>query len=135
MRKLKVRAWDITESKWIEINKIGFLDNGKAWYVEDHEKTDPPYFTDINDWALMHYTGLKDKNSKEIYEGDIVWCPWKGEKFIIEWDEIGTGYLFHNVDYKERTHGIDYYEFEDMCASLGFEVIGNIYENPELINS
>ncbi len=78
--------------------------------------------------TLGQYTGLKDKNGKEIYEGDIV--QWAGIKMEIFWGEdIGIGYGFcwrpcgDNSDYHESMTGfIDEYE-----------VIGNIYDNPDLL--
>ena len=78
---------------------------------------------------LMQYTGLKDKNGKEIYEGDVVegnyWCE-SGEQFhrtIIEWEVTNP-----SAGYNDLTSGF-IISLEDASTS---EVIGNIYENPEL---
>ena len=70
------------------------------------------------------YTGLKDKNSKEIYEGDIVFEPKMRKKAVVSWrNERATFWL---TDGKER-------EILLMLENNRYEIIGNIYENPELI--
>lgn len=90
---------------------------------EGHELTSPR-----NGWELMQFTGLHDKNGKEIYDGDIVNCyddnishsGW--EKKIILWNGGKCGF-----DFRGSMKDINYY--------AQFEVIGNIYETPELLNS
>ncbi len=75
-----------------------------------------------HDLVLMQYTGLKDKNGKEIYEGDIVKDGWlkNNPLEVVEWS--GTGFepfADHSIteDYDPNT----------------IEVIGNVYENPDLL--
>ncbi len=75
-------------------------------------------------WKVMQFTGLKDKNGVEIYEGDIV------KKWHYEYNCGGMGdKIIHAiVEYKEN-------EFTNIIdRSRGVEVIGNIYENPELMD-
>jgi len=89
---------------------------------------------------LMQYTGLKDKNGKEIYEGDIVTIP--GEypyfdcgtpNYVAEVDWIFAGFqtVLHCINGEKRgiSEGIN----EPLEDGDYFEVIGNIYENPELL--
>jgi len=120
-REIKFRAWGKSKRAMyyqdFAVNPDGTT---KTWGLYEHLE-------------LMQYTGLEDKNGKEIYEGDIVTA---GDNYpsIIEWshdgDKIeGTGWCLHEVykgDY-DRYHTTDAY-----TNGLG-EVIGNIYENPELL--
>lgn len=126
MRTIKFRAWDPEEK--IMSKPFGFnrIDGGTAFYVgEDGEN----FCLDNDGYSqpeciLMQFTGLKDKNGKEIYEGDIVtisgeftgpivWSinGFTVERYVVGWD-------------------IDSEGSQDMT-----EVIGNIHENPELLSN
>nr|DAT83268.1 MAG TPA: YopX protein [Caudoviricetes sp.] len=79
--------------------------------------------------TVGQYTGLTDKNGKKIFEGDIVERLWLGEKHIyrIYYDNDIASFIGTDI-YSERFTTFDY----DACE---FEVIGNIYDNPELLEA
>ena len=86
----------------------------------------------INRFELMQYTGLKDKNGKEIYEGDIV----KGIAF--DGYNVSNGVIkfpdcSYTVEFKDKNARGFYYLHHIRLETI--EVIGNIYENPELVKS
>jgi uncharacterized phage protein (TIGR01671 family) len=87
-----------------------------------------------NNCVLMQYTGLKDKNGKEIYEGDIIWYPaeaWMNQdgRAMVYWNKDSLGW------YAEDTKQSGDCSNDELVAFISpdIEVIGNIYENPELL--
>jgi uncharacterized phage protein (TIGR01671 family) len=131
MRELKFRAWDDTNKKLITpgciINK-----NGKAYW--DDEKT----HLSQSSTEVMQFTGCYDINKKEIYEGDI--CNVRknpgGRWLICEvmWSNYIFCWIFRGY-YNGKGNGDYYsYRFEDMYSDSSKEIIGNIYENPELLD-
>lgn len=131
MREHKFRAWDKIEKvmKLPTLLKLGrespFIDennNGKVYQIQCNGKENIEYFN--HRIVLMEYTGLKDQNGKEIYEGDIVkfadWSP----KIVIYKDTSFAGYSL-----KETSLWLMEYDMDR------FEVIGNIFENPDLLEA
>ena len=136
MREIKFRAWeqDFKKMYWFDLRwgntwqegagYIGMVPWGEKLehrgFCRDNKSLVSPNFCEI-----MQYTGLKDKNGKEIYEGDIVInlelpCS---ESFICEWCSESIAFIFWN---EETATGLG------EAAYNGLEIIGNIYENPEL---
>lgn len=108
MREIKFRTW-------LKAKKEMFYDFTALTH---------PTFSEGGLSVLMQYTGLNDKNGKEIYEGDIVQDT-KNRKYEVIWDK----YMFNLKDYYD---GLSDYPTDAFSEGI-FEVIGNIYENPDLI--
>ena len=124
MREIKFRAWD--KEKKIIGNVLGIDILHKEIFFSN-ENVDCYEHTDFKDIELMQYTGLKDMKGKEIYEGDIVKLRANhGIGVVKYYDEWGAFVVEYIKPRPLAVLGMNYYK-EDI------EVIGNIYENPELI--
>jgi len=119
-RKIKFRAWDKRLKTWLFEDQFHiFPQTGfEAWYYEPDCGT-----RNEEDIILMQYIGLKDKNGKEIYEGDICKVNHSEENYIIKW--IGIGFWFECQVRKEC--------FVFTPENYWIEVIGNVYKNSELL--
>ena len=148
MREIKFRAWDARSKKIIipfeyRINEV--TNKIDDWKIRDELCW---YWSSEQD-VLMQFTGLKDKNGKDIYEGDIVKC-WKRLCYSDDEVEMQEGYGYASIAnsgwsfyYQEIKsddpndwffYGPEGDEFSPMPEHETIEIIGNIYENPELIN-
>ena len=119
MREIKFRAWNQLQEIMLFDEFIG---------LGGHSRNGLYAFENI----LMQFTGLKDKNGKEIYEGDILKCRDWGVApnpvlsiSVVEWSEDDKGWGLE----PDPTDGDRYDLFRNI------EIIGNIYENPELLKS
>ena len=124
MREIKFRAW-LKEKKIMgEVLGIDILHKEIFFSNED---VDCYEHTDFKDIELMEYTGLKDKNEKEIYEGDIVKLRANHGIGVIKYsDEWGAFVVEYIKPRPLVVLGMNYYK-EDI------EILGNIYENSELL--
>ena len=145
MRCIKFRAWDIEEKKMIEHNsqELVFIPCFDNLGADTHFKTEGWGDIDIShfDWAsadlicrrfeIMQFTGLKDKNGIEMYEGDICLATLPKERFTVTiiYELSIAGFLFQWPDNTYES-GMD--EMTIDCFT-NIKVVGNIYENPELI--
>ena len=123
----KFRAW---HKPWEEIGKvkrIRFDDEGNVTTVLFEGKI-LGVNEKIDEIKLMQSTGLKDKNGKEIFEGDIV--DYKGRKAVVKWHGSYASFIYRFVDELQERKS----EWKPLyLAYYHFEVIGNIYENKELL--
>ena len=123
-RVIKFRAWNVATRVMVDLKKITPL----ALNIDTNGLFIP--FSD--GLPLMQYTGLKDKNGKEIYEGDIITgntsyengnddYDWTNENpCVVQWHEKATGFFPLTLNSRWR------------CDLENIEVIGNIYEHAEL---
>ena len=102
------------------------------------QDSDRPTWVDPN--TIGQYTGLKDKNGKEIYEGDLVKSSFSNKVFgMIAWNTNGYFYimesLYINEDYEEQDRRPlgEMLKLSIENKPCNFTVIGNIHDNPELI--
>lgn len=128
MREIKFRAWDKKERRFLNEDEFVIDNNGKV-YLWNENNT----LSFIYNIELMQYTGLKDKNGKEIYEGDVVaydlgFDDEKTENYKIIFDNKQCAYFMFPLNDKSRLRHFTY------SAKNDCEVIGNIYENTELLN-
>lgn len=127
MRELKFRAWH---------------DGGKHPEEADMIYDNPYHLFKLQPVTVMQSTGLKDKNGFEIYEGDIVvvneshkllGADFGLNKRVVQWRDGGACLDMLHVDYLESKRKIGLTFDNGMVDSV--EVIGNIYENPELLKA
>lgn len=122
----KFRAWDKTTSKLHVVNGI-YCDNKKIHYIDDNRVR----FVGFDNVIIMQSTGLLDKNGKGIFEGDILAFETDDEviKVNVFWDEEHALFMFESKKYNEQEPLAELVENN----TYPFEIIGNIYENPELL--
>lgn len=141
MREIKFRAWDKKNKKWLlgyEYESLGgFSLFGETVLMGEWAATLNEFLFNRNDHkfkdlAVMQYTGLKDKQGKEIYEGDVVRCRlyWNGENkeenFIVEYGKY---------PYKKTAGFFPFYGTLNAYEVTPMRVISNIYENPKLLTT
>ena len=127
MREIKFRAWDKAKQMWTNYKSydgtLYFMDkNTGIWFGRYNER--------YKDFDLMQYTGIKDINNVEIYEGDIVELSKKNSNFkdtaVVKFDENEASFV---LETQENDYNVSYYNYHKVY----YRVLGNIYENKELL--
>ncbi len=140
MREIRFRAWDFNKNKMTKsftIEDYGIDQDEGGFHFE------LPYHFDGKESILMQSTGLKDASGKEVYEGDVVklnnevYAPYS-QLLIIKFGEYSN-----NLNYEDHDSGYGWY-FDEIHPSnhseqgirdiKDYKVVGNIYENGDLIN-
>ena len=116
MREIKFRAWHKTQKEMFTALYLTFSGRIGVW---NNEETEIDFVSEYPYLILMQFTGLKDKNKKEIYEGDII-------KYMAGVSVVS----YANGCFSFRGNGV---KCEPLFYYKIYEVIGNIYENPELL--
>jgi len=145
-REIKFRVFDLTDSVMMESNdkdvKIEFYDGKmKVHYVDEVNTVindfvqDVPRVVECTDFEVMQSTELKDKNGKQIYEGDILKSPDTmsyrfGELGVVQYMEDYGGFGVVGKWSKNQHH-----EMLSCDVAIDSEIVGNEYENSELIKT
>lgn len=127
MREIKFRAWDRELKEWtnysisnIDGTLIDFLNKETGFWESDRGG---------ERFVLSQYTGLKNFNEKEIYEGDIVkavgFSKWIG---VAKYSDKNQAFVFECIDKNYRRNIVFMSQFDQ-----AFKILGNIYENPEML--
>lgn len=125
MRDIEFRGKRTDNGEWVYGNLVRGCDEQYAYIVEFGNKELCRNYVDIDPETVGQYTGLKDKNGAKIFEGDIVERFWFGEMCIYQIDyDNGLASFIGRAGMKYTTFDYD---------SAEFEVVGNIHDNPELL--
>jgi uncharacterized phage protein (TIGR01671 family) len=136
-REIKFRVWDVATKEFIQDKKMCcLLSNGWLYFIDSSGQARVPRrsITCIENYIVQFFTGLKDKNNKEIYEGDILL-----ETMTEEMAANGSGCSLDEVRFNSGAFLLDCEPLYNYLSSAkpdileDFRVIGNIFENPELI--
>ena len=144
MREFKFRLWSIEEKQFIAPNILEVFNESGDLTPFKYIKTGKlnPLYMPVENYIIQQYTGLTDSKGNHIYEGDII-----KEHHFEDWgDKIGYEYI-GIVVYKEYSDDILYAGYKTIPAKnqntkfrgnaiqSDCEVIGNIFENPELLKT
>ncbi|WP_416044662.1 YopX family protein [Clostridium tyrobutyricum] len=120
MREIKFRAWDKQNKNMEEVDLLG----SNVLHIKNSE------WENIEDFEVMQYTGLKDKNGVEVYEGDILKLFYGKENTPLTTTKV----YFNEEGYWDSKNLSEQHPFRACYGGFSkCEVIGNIHENPELL--
>lgn len=127
MKEIKFRIFDNSEKKFLikneKVSRGIFKD--KVSEIVDFENNSVQINNPEDErYIFLQYTGMKDINDKEIYEGDIVLYLNNGKKAQVFWSDYSLAY---HLDFDNESYDLGCFTEAEL------EIIGNIYENPELL--
>ncbi|RAL55455.1 hypothetical protein BLM37_04405 [Candidatus Gracilibacteria bacterium GN02-873] len=134
MREIKFRFYPKNQITNFQGKTLQKMWEATSIDFEENEISNGGDIFSLNEVELMQYTGYKNKNGKEIYEGDIVeYLDASG----FSQDDVGINRGIVELDLREGINftNRDSVEMEDIDFDEEVEIIGNIYENPELLNN
>ena len=146
MREIKFRGKSTHTNEWVYGNYVGNCDEPTICGFDIYRKGSSEWWQEekVEEFSVGQYTGLKDRNGKEIYEGDIV--LWERKKVHIEGCPLQDFSDVCKIYYDDQLHAFcRWYKLtcgsvsgllnfnDDRAEASYFEVIGNIHDNPELL--
>lgn len=126
----KFRAWEKETQTMLDVSLIDFK---KSVLVGEHWEFGETNFINFDDVNLMQSTGFRDKNGKEIFEGDIIT---NGQDVMCMKRHNTLGFYLEQKEKVEFLAGdIELDDFEECAEEISkmVEIIGNVYENPEML--
>lgn len=128
MREIKFRAYDKVDGIWCSYKII----DGRVYFLDTDTGL---WYTKYRDFDLMQYTGVNDINNVEIYEGDIVEISketsYLKDTAIVKFDEYSASFV---LVVKDDDCGYLSYNFSSHYDKIiSYKIIGNIYENKDLL--
>ena len=123
MREIKFKGVDIADDKWIYGSLVKVVED---YHILGGGETEAHEYNIVDEESIGQYTGLKDKNGKEIYEGDILESDDKDAMYV-RWDEQSVE--FYLMGPNNEAAVLNVWHVDDT------EVIGNIFENKELLDN
>jgi uncharacterized phage protein (TIGR01671 family) len=121
MREIKFRAFNKVTNQMIDLKKITPL------ALDTGFNQDGIFLPFHDDWPLMQFIGHKDKNGKDVYGGDVLLCE-DGQKRVVAWYDLAAAWRVGTEDDNTWYNGLGSFIPKS-------EVVGNIYENPELLEA
>ena len=120
MREIKYRAYSLKDKKVYPVWGFQFFDGSMAINIYGLDQTQDEY-VDAKYFEIMQFTGLKDRNNKEIYEGDILKASNRPQLYVVDW--IKSMAAWFPFCKEEIT----------MAGFEPVEIMGNIHQTPELL--
>jgi len=134
MEQIKFRAWDKTSKIMLDVVSVVFIGGvtDQKIVMQTPDKPHEQWNSFRDQVEIMQFTGLLDKNGKEIFEGDIIKTN-EGLRFVVE-DSGGFG-TENKEDYGKDWLNVSSFEWliETIENKGGVEVIGNVFENSDLL--
>lgn len=139
-REIRFRIWDKENKRFAHSDHYFLKANGELQeFLADNSCNDPEccggagqdhmFEVDKDRFVVMQFTGLKDKNGKEIYENDVI--RWGSKNLLVEWREGGFGVRKPHLHRPKQTGWNWLGSIADPDEDV--EIIGNIHEHPDLL--
>lgn len=140
MRPIEFRGKRIDNGEWVygylvEIQDLRFAIKDTVYNVNNGRIDIIP--SEVNPSTVGQFTGLKDKNGKKIFEGDIInarYAPrYEKRSFVVQWNEWSAAFVCYR-EHEDPRVKFEQLPLQPSNSMEDIEIIGNIHDNPELLN-